>query len=119
MKIIYLIIAFLCIIIGSIGILVPILPTTPFLLVASFCFAKGSTKFHTWFTQTKLYQNHLSGYLKNRSMTLKTKLSILLPVSALLLFSIVLIPYWHVRLLIAAIIVFKYYYFFFRIKTIK
>ena len=52
MKYIYLTLAFLCLICGSVGIVIPGLPTTPLLLAASFFFAKGSDRFHRWFLGT-------------------------------------------------------------------
>lgn len=115
----YLILAFLFFGIGAVGVIIPILPTTPFLLLASFFFAKGSEKFHRWFLSTKLYQKHLESFINNRAMTLKTKLSILLPVSAMLLITFYFVNQIHARIFIAAVIVFKYYYFTFHIKTIK
>lgn len=115
----YLILAFLFFGIGAVGVIIPILPTTPFLLLASFFFAKGSEKFHRWFMSTKLYKMHLENFVNNRAMTLKTKLSILLPVSAMLLITFYFVNQIHARIFIAAVIVFKYYYFTFHIKTIK
>lgn len=119
MKVIYLILAMLCLGIGAVGVILPVLPTTPFLLLASFFFAKGSTRFHQWFLKTKLYQKHLDGFVKKRAMTLKTKFSILVPASAMLLLAMWLVGNMHVRLLIGFVMLFKYYYFFFRIKTIQ
>lgn len=118
MKIIFLILGFFCLGLGLIGIPLPILPTTPLLLAAAFCFAKGSKRINRWFVSTKLYQKHLDGFVKNRSMTLKTKLTILLPVSAMMIFSLIMINNLHVRILLAVLILVKYYYFFFRIKTV-
>ena len=85
MRILFIILGFIFVGIGVIGIAVPILPTTPFLLLASFFFAKGSKRFHDWFMSTKLYKKHLESFVKSRAMTLKSKLSILLPVSAMLI----------------------------------
>lgn len=118
LQILWLILGFAAIGLGAVGVILPVLPTTPFLLLASFCLAKGSEKFHTWFTGTKLYKNHLDDFVQNRSMTLKTKLGILLPASVMLLLALVAMPNKYGRAFIAFLIIFKYVYFFTRIKTI-
>ncbi|WP_066720210.1 YbaN family protein [Clostridium sp. Marseille-P299] len=119
LRLLYLLFAFVFLGIGAVGVIIPVLPTTPFLLLASYFFAKGSEKFHRWFMSTKLYKKHLESFVNNRAMTLKTKLSILLPVSAMLLITFYFVNNLHARIFIAAVIVFKYYYFTFHIKTIK
>ena len=115
---IYIILAFICVGIGSIGIILPVLPTTPFLLLATALFAKGSTRFHNWFISTKIYKDHLEEFVVNKSMTLKKKLTILLPVSTMMLIVFFTVPISHARIAILVAIVFKYYYFFFNIKTV-
>lgn len=109
---------FICVGIGAVGVALPILPTTPFLLLASLCFAKGSKRFHDWFKATKLYKNNLESFEKNRSMTTKTKLCILIPVSALLIIAFLMMHNIPGRITIAVLIVIKYWYFIFKIKTI-
>ncbi len=118
LRILWLVLGFAAIGLGAVGVVLPVLPTTPFLLLASFCLAKGSEKFHTWFTGTRLYKNHLDEFVQNRSMTLKTKLSILLPASAMLLLALAAMPNKYGRAFIVFLIIFKYVYFFTRIKTI-
>ncbi len=118
-RIIWLILGFAAIGIGAVGVVLPVLPTTPFLLLASFCLAKGSERFHTWFTQTKLYKTHLYDFVKTRSMTLKSKFTILLPASAMLILAFIMMPNWYGRGFIIFLIIFKYVYFFTRIKTIE
>lgn len=117
-RIIWLILGFAAIGIGAVGVVLPVLPTTPFLLLASFCLAKGSERFHNWFTQTKLYKTHLDDFVKTRSMTLKSKFTILLPASAMLILAFIMMPNWYGRGFIIFLIIFKYVYFFTRIKTI-
>lgn len=119
LRILWLILGFVAIGTGAVGVVLPVLPTTPFLLLASFCLAKGSEKFHIWFTGTKLYKNHLDEFVQNRSMTLKTKFSLLLPASGMLLLAFVAMPNWYGRAFIIFLIIFKYVYFFTRIKTIS
>lgn len=118
-KVIWIIIGFLLMGLGMIGVILPVLPTTPFLLLSSFCFAKGSDRFHKWFIGTKLYKKHLDSFVKNKSMTLKTKLTILLPASAMLILVFLAMSDIYGRCFIVFLILFKYIYFFTRIKTIK
>ena len=119
MRIIYLIIGFLFFGLGAIGVILPVLPTTPFLLVASYCFARGSKRFNDWFLSTKIYQKHLDSFVKERAMTLKTKISLLSFASAMLILAFCLVDVIYARILIIAVMIFKYYYFICRIKTIQ
>lgn len=117
-KLFYLIIGTLSLGLGLLGIILPILPTTPFLLLTSFCYAKGSTRFHNWFTHTGIYQKHLESFVSKRSMTLKTKIGLLGLASTMLLFPLIFVDVFIMRLVIIALYIGKYYYFVFKIKTI-
>lgn len=83
-KIIYIIVGCLCLALGCVGIVLPILPTVPFFLVTVFCFARSSEKLHSWFIGTKMYKNNLDSYVRGQGMTKETKLKILLSVTALM-----------------------------------
>lgn len=119
MKLIYCLFAFLFLGIGVIGVVLPVLPTVPFLMLASMFFAKGSDRFDRWFKETKIYREHFESFEKDRSMTLKTKARILAFASTMLLLVFFRFDHLPMRIAIAGLIVFKYYYFFFHIKTIS
>ena len=119
MKIIYVILGFVSMGLGIAGSFLPGLPTVPFLLLASFFFARGSERFHRWFTQTKIYKNYLEDFEKNRSMTLKVKIGLLCLSSTMIAFPIFFVKNNYLRLVLILVVVFKYYYFIFCIKTSK
>ncbi|MDO5520317.1 MAG: YbaN family protein [bacterium] len=118
-RAIYIVLAFICVGLGAIGVVLPVLPTTPFLLLAVVLFERGSDRFHQWFMTTNLYKKHLEEFVRTKSMTLKKKLTILLPVSAILILVFFTVPSPHAKIAIVVAFILKYYYFFFRIRTIK
>ena len=118
-KYIYVTVGLLAFAIGAIGIILPILPTTPFLLLASFCFVRGSEKFDRWFKSTKIYKKHLESFVNEKAMTMKQKIIILLFINIMLAIPIILIDNLHMRLFLVGLICIKLYYFIFKIKTIK
>ena len=71
-------IAFLMMGAGAVGVVLPILPTVPFLMAALYCFARGSHKLENWFRQTSLYQKHLEPFMDKKEMTRKAKLTVML-----------------------------------------
>ncbi|MBU5483212.1 YbaN family protein [Clostridium sp. MSJ-11] len=118
-KIFYIIIGILSFALGAIGAFIPLLPTTPFLLLASFCFVKGSEKFDRWFKETKIYKRHLENYVDSRSMTMKQKVSILLFADTMIAFPLIMLENIYVKIFLLILVIFKYYYFMFKIKTIN
>ncbi|NLI89297.1 MAG: DUF454 domain-containing protein [Epulopiscium sp.] len=117
-KAIYIMIAFLFLIIGAIGALLPILPTVPFLLAASFFFTKGSERINRWFVSTSLYKKHLESFIESRAMTLRTKFKILGLSTIMLFAAIYLVDNIHARISIIGVMIYKYYYFIFNIQTL-
>jgi len=69
---------FISLILGIIGIVIPILPTTPFLLLASAAFAKSSEKFHKWLLNNKILGAYIRNYTEGKGMPLKIKVITLL-----------------------------------------
>ena len=61
-------------IIGIIGIFIPILPTTPFLLLAAACYTRGSKKFYNWLINNKLFGEYIKNYREKRGIPLSVKI---------------------------------------------
>lgn len=119
MKILYILFGFLFIALGVIGVVVPGLPTTPFLLLALYCFGKCSERLKHWFMQTKLYDRYLKEYDRNQAMPMKQKISILAFSAPFCLFALFTLPNIWGKLCLILGIIFQYYYFFFKIKTLE
>ena len=117
MKYVYVLLGFVSLLLGIIGIFIPFLPTTPFLLLTLFFFTKGSKRLEAWFMRTSVYQNHLKSFNERRAMTKKTKVSILALSTTMLLIGFYFTPSPIGRGIIAALIAVKYWFFLFWIKT--
>ena len=61
----------LCLGLGIIGIFLPVLPTTPFLLLAAFCYARGSKHFYNWLMNRSRLGGYIRSYLEGRGIPLK------------------------------------------------
>ena len=105
-----------------IGVVLPILPTVPFLALAAFCFAKSSDRLNNWLINTKFYQNNLADFKAGKGMTVKTKVRILATVT--LVMAIGLIAMLMKGVIVGSIILSvvwlgHIYYFGFKVKTLE
>lgn len=119
-KMVYIILGGVGLILGTIGSVVPVLPTFPFLLMAAFCFGKSSEKLHNWFTNTKLYKDNLESYVAGKGMTWKTKMRIMITVTVLMSIGFIMMSRVPVgRIILVGVWLFHIIYFIFGVKTLK
>lgn len=118
MKILYIIFGFLSVGLGILGAVLPGLPTTPFLLLALFCFSKGSKRLQNWFMATHIYQKYLKDYDEKRAMTMKQKITIILISTPFCVVSFLVMPNMWGKSALALVIFCQYWYFFYKMPTL-
>ena len=121
-RAVFIVLGCLSLVLAVLGVVLPILPTVPFLALAAFCFAKSSDRLNNWLINTKFYQNNLADFKAGKGMTVKTKVRILVTVTLVMVVgliamlmkgiivgSIVLVIVWLSHI----------YYFGFKVKTLE
>ena len=70
--------------VGTLGIVLPLLPTTPFLVLAAICFSRSSERFHNWLLNNKWFGSYIKNYREGKGISLRQKVAVL----SLLIFTI-------------------------------
>lgn len=105
-----------------IGVVIPILPTVPFLALAALCFAKSSDRLNNWLINTKFYQNNLADFKAGKGMTVKTKVRILATVTLVMAVGLIAMLMKGViagSIVLVIVWLGHIYYFGFKVKTIE
>ena len=92
-------------ILGIIGIFIPILPTTPFLLISAAAYAKSSSRFHHWLLNNKILGFYIRNYKEGLGMPLKVKILTLTLLWVTIAISVLLISIIWVQILLIIIAV--------------
>lgn len=97
-RILLIIVGWICVVLATLGVVLPLLPTTPFLLLAAWCFARSSPRFHYWL----LYRSWFGGYLRHwqehRALPPGAKSKAVVVIILTFAVSLYFVPLWWVRI---------------------
>jgi hypothetical protein len=120
LKILYIFLGTLCIVLGTLGVFIPGLPVTPFLLLASSLYLRSSDKLYNKLIRSKLLGKYIIRYRKNKGMTIKTKIySLLLMWVMIAISTLFLIDKLEIKIIVAAVGIIGTVVMGFVIKTVK
>lgn len=98
-----LVVGWLAIVLGVVGIFLPLLPTTPFLLLAAACFARSSARFHHWLLNHKYLGPYIHLYLDGKGIPMKAKCYIIAVLWVSMAISIYIVPHLAIKGLLVLI----------------
>jgi uncharacterized membrane protein YbaN (DUF454 family) len=90
MKILLIGAGFLLLALGAVGVFIPVLPTTPFVLVAAACFGSASPRLYRWLAGTRFFGHFIENYRNKTGVPIRTKAAALIFLWALLVLSMVM-----------------------------
>ena len=98
----------LALVIGGAGVILPLLPTTPFLLLAAVCYARSSERWYRWLLYNRWFGSYIRNWHEGKGIPMKTKaLSILFLILTMGYSAAVVVPFFigKVALIIVAVCV--------------
>lgn len=104
MKILLLIIGSISMLLGAIGVILPILPTTPFLIVAALCFAKSSSRLYNMCLQSKLFGPYIKNWYNHTGISKKEKRNMYLYVWVTMSITIYIVSSLYIKMLLVGIL---------------
>ena len=104
-KTILVIFGFICLVLGITGIFLPILPTTPFLLLAAAVFARSSDRLYNWLINHKIFGEYIRNFREDKAISLNAKIISISTLWLFMLYSIFFIvnEKWYLQTLLASI----------------
>lgn len=85
---------------GIVGVFIPILPTTPFLLLSSFCYVRSSERLYNWLINHKIFGEYIYNYMTYRAVKRSTKIGALIFLWLSLILSMLAVSNFHLRILL-------------------
>ena len=85
--------------IGVVGIVIPLLPTTPFLILAAYCFSRGSRRLHDWLLGHPVFGPPVRDWREHRAVSRRAKFSAMIAIALIFALSVFLeAPGWALAL---------------------
>lgn len=104
MKALYILLGTLSLVLGMVGIFLPLLPTTPFLLLTAALYVRSSPRLYNWLLNQKHLGPYIRNYREHKAIPLKAKIiSVSLIWITILYCVIFLLPYWWLKVLLLLI----------------
>lgn len=104
---------------GAIGVVLPLLPTTPLVLLASVLFAKSSPRFDAWLRKTRLYRSYVVPFRESGGMTARKKITMFAVTAATCAISGAFVQFLPARIILAVVVCGMGFSLLFVIKTIS
>lgn len=104
---------------GTVGIVLPVLPTTPLYIATLFFFTKGSDKFKNWFLTTTLYKRYLHSFIKTKAMTTSAKFKVIFTITLLFLIAFYFINITYARITLIILWLIHILFFVFKVKSLS
>lgn len=90
---------------GSIGVVLPLLPTVPFMILAAFCFANSSPRLEKWLVEHKIFGPHIHNWRTGRAITRKGKWASTIAFAASCIIALIFVKLpWNLAPIAAALI---------------
>lgn len=103
-RVILILLGSICVLLGVLGMFLPVLPTTPFLLLAALFYARSSDRFYHWLTNNRWFGTYIRNYQEGRGMSTRQKgISLTLLWVTISLTAWLVVTAWWLRLLLLGI----------------
>lgn len=102
-RILLLTIGSISVVLGVVGVFLPLLPTTPFLLLAAACYVRSSPRFYNWLVSHPVLSKYLLAYLDGNGIPKKAKYYTLATMWLTMSVSAFIVPLWQVQVLLLCV----------------
>ncbi|MFS7308881.1 DUF454 family protein [Rahnella inusitata] len=99
-RVLLIILGWICVMLATLGVVLPLLPTTPFLLLAAWCFARSSPRFHHWLLHRSWFGSYLRHWQQHRALPKGAKPKAVALILVTFAVSIYFVPLLWVRILL-------------------